>query len=78
MRVIRASEIGAFIYCQRAWWYAKRGVPSSNVSEMAGGVTIHNRHGRSLFLTGCLRTLASILLLAALALAAVYLANLFL
>jgi hypothetical protein len=70
VRTIRASEIGAFLYCQRAWWYNKLGHESENLAEMAGGTHLHERHGRNVLATGCLRSLAYALLLAALALLA--------
>jgi hypothetical protein len=69
MRTIRASEIGAYIYCQRAWWYQQKGEPSANKAELAAGAEIHEKHGKAVVVTGCLRVLAIGVLLAALALA---------
>jgi hypothetical protein len=65
MRTVRASEIGAYLYCRRAWWYQKRGVPSENQAELAGGSQLHFQHGRSLLAAGCLQAAAYILLAAA-------------
>ena len=67
MKTIRASEIGSFLYCQRAWWYQQHGEPSENTAELAGGSKIHENHGRAVLATGCLRFLAIALLLLALA-----------
>lgn len=66
MRTIRASEIGTFLYCQRAWWYQRKDVPSENVAEMATGTEIHRKHGRSVVAAGCFRTIAIGLLMASL------------
>jgi hypothetical protein len=74
-RTIRASEIGAYLYCRRAWWYQKQGRPSQNQVEMAAGSELHYRHGRSALRLGCLRYAAYALLLLALALLAIYLTN---
>jgi len=71
MKPIRASEIGAYLYCQRAWWYQKNGVQPHNQSDLAAGSQLHARHGRSVFLSGGLRLLAYGFLLLALVLATV-------
>jgi hypothetical protein len=66
MRIIRASEIGAFVYCQRAWWYQLHGEPSENQAELASGREIHEQHGRNTLVAGCLRLVGYALLLLAL------------
>lgn len=76
MRTIRASEIGLFLYCRRAWWYHSQGLESQNQAEMAGGTEYHRRHGRQVFLARILRLAGWVLLLAALVLAAVVLTGL--
>jgi CRISPR/Cas system-associated exonuclease Cas4 (RecB family) len=63
--LIRASEIGSYLYCRRAWWYRKQGVESENQSEMATGTELHRQHGRRVIAAGLLRILGLILLLAA-------------
>ncbi len=68
MRPIRASEIGSYLYCARAWWYQQKGVVSSNQAELTAGTAIHQRHGRQVMAAGLLRILAVILLLIALVL----------
>lgn len=72
MRVIRASEIGTYVYCRRAWWYALQGEPSENQAELAAGSTLHAGHGRKVITAGCLSTLAYALLLAAVIILALY------
>ncbi|MBI4927579.1 MAG: hypothetical protein HY835_07425 [Anaerolineae bacterium] len=71
MKTIRASEIGNFLFCRRAWWYHQQGVESENKSELAGGSEFHRRHGRSVMAAGLLKSAGwLLLLLAVLALAA--------
>ena len=75
MRTIRASEIGAYLFCQRAWWYLKIGAPAENQAELAAGSELHFRHGRKSLELSCLRSLAYIMLLLALVVIAIYLTN---
>ncbi|QLQ05034.1 MAG: hypothetical protein HZY76_02270 [Anaerolineae bacterium] len=47
--LIRASDIGQYLFCHRAWWLARiQQVPSSNLAEMAAGSAAHTRHGRQM------------------------------
>jgi len=70
--VIRASEIGNYLYCRRAWWYRKQGFQSENQAELASGTELHRRHGRQVIASGLTRTIAILLLLAALILLVAY------
>lgn len=46
-RMIRASEIGQYLFCARAWWLGSvEGVPSAHREEMEAGQNLHRRHGR--------------------------------
>ena len=72
MRIIRASDIAAFVYCQRAWWYQEQGLESSNREEMAVGNEMHYQHGRRVMISGCIQMVAYGLLLVAFVLLAVY------
>ncbi len=65
MRTIRASEIGAYLFCRRAWWYQAQGVKPENQAELAGGTGFHHRHGRSVLASGLLRAAGWLLLLGA-------------
>jgi CRISPR/Cas system-associated exonuclease Cas4 (RecB family) len=47
MRTLRASEIGEYLYCRRAWWYRQvEGLESANLPQMAEGTEAHAGHGR--------------------------------
>ena len=72
MPPIRASEIVAYLYCERAWWYQRQGKPSQNRQEMAAGTRLHYRHGQAVLRAGMLRVAAYALILLALVLTAVY------
>jgi CRISPR/Cas system-associated exonuclease Cas4 (RecB family) len=72
MRPIRASEVGSYLYCARAWWYHRKGIESTNQAEMTAGTELHRRHGRQVILTSLTRLLALILLLVALILLAAF------
>ena len=66
MRVIRASEIGEYVFCHRAWWLRHvGGYESANVREMAEGTATHARHGLLVTAAGGLRVLALLLVAAA-------------
>jgi len=71
VRVLRASEIGAYLYCHRAWWYQLQGIESENRAEMAVGSGFHTTHGKRVFTSTLLRAAGWVLLLAALVVAAV-------
>jgi hypothetical protein len=73
-RVIRASEVGQYVYCAHAWWLGSvRGLPSSRQREMAAGETAHHRHGREVRTSLFLNRLAYGVLLVAVLLAIVWL-----
>ena len=62
-RVIRASEIGQYEYCARAWWLGRvPGYRSQNVEEMAAGAEEHASHGRQVVSCHRWRGLAYLLL----------------
>jgi hypothetical protein len=65
MRPIRASEIGAYTYCKRAWWYSSQGEVSENEVEMAAGTAFHHAHGRQVLAAGLLQLGGWIVLLLA-------------
>ena len=72
MPIIRASDIGTYLYCRRAWWYKKQGAESVNQSELAAGTQLHARHGRQVLASGITRFVGLILLIAAVLLLVAY------
>jgi hypothetical protein len=65
-RVIRASEIGRYVYCARAWWLGSiQNLPSSRQREMAAGESAHRRHGWGVTASIWLNRLAYVVLLLA-------------
>ncbi len=78
MRTIRASEIGVYIFCHRAWWYQGQGIASENQLELASGTALHQQHSRRVLAAGLLRVLAFVVLLAALVALTLYVIQLFL
>lgn len=46
--IIRASEIGQYVFCHRAWWLgAVQGYRPVNDAALEAGTQAHLRHGRS-------------------------------
>lgn len=44
---IRASEIGDYVYCRRAWWLRRvRSVASINTAQLQAGTRHHEAHNR--------------------------------
>ncbi len=71
-RVIRASELGQYAYCARAWWLQTiRGIPPANTRDLQQGEATHRRHGQTVWLAGALRWAAIGLLALAILLALV-------
>ena len=72
MPVIRASDIGTYLYCRRAWWYKKQGVESANQAELVAGTELHVQHGRQVIRSTFTRTIGMILLIVALVILVAY------
>lgn len=44
---IRASEIGNYVYCRRAWWLREtQGMKPRNTRALEAGTQYHRDHGR--------------------------------
>jgi CRISPR/Cas system-associated exonuclease Cas4 (RecB family) len=72
VKAIRASDIGSYLYCRRAWWYRRNGYESINQAELAAGTDLHRAHGRTVIAAGLYRALGMLIFLVALVLLAVY------
>jgi len=65
-RIIRASELGQYAYCARAWWLQRiAGVAPTNTQDLAAGTAAHQQHGRAVWLAGALRWAALALIVLA-------------
>jgi CRISPR/Cas system-associated exonuclease Cas4 (RecB family) len=78
LRPIRASEIGTYLYCHRAWWYRQSGVEPANTADLAAGTALHRHHGQKVLVAGVLRAVGFVLLLSGCALFTMYLTALLL
>jgi CRISPR/Cas system-associated exonuclease Cas4 (RecB family) len=70
--VIRASDIGTYLYCRRAWWYRKQGFESENQAELVAGSGLHREHGRRVLAAGLTRVVGFFMLMLALVLLVSY------
>jgi hypothetical protein len=69
-RTLRASEVGSYLYCRRAWWYQRQGQPAAVTVAQQSGLAWHRRHGRRVLVASGLRTVGWILIVLAAAAAA--------
>ncbi len=66
MRVIRASEIGEYVFCARAWWLRRvAGLEPAGHQRRVQGIRQHRRHGQMVGASRILLILAALLLLLA-------------
>ncbi|MBK8430637.1 MAG: hypothetical protein IPL28_04830 [Chloroflexi bacterium] len=64
-KLINASEIGEYVYCNHAWWLQRvHNLQSTNVRELAAGTAHHEAHGRAVGRSVQARKAAVALLLA--------------
>ena len=60
---IRASEIGEYTYCRRAWWLKQvRGLKAGNQRQLQSGSRYHNQHGNRVRQVSLMRGVAYALL----------------
>lgn len=62
--VIRASEIGSYVYCRRAWWLKRSAgfEPAGKGEVFARGIAAHAGHGQLVRRTSWQRKAALVLL----------------
>ena len=65
MRIIRASEIGTYQFCNRAWWYQLQGIEQDNQTALSKGKEYHEKHNYLVTSAGCLQVIAYGMLLVA-------------
>ncbi|HRF49783.1 MAG TPA: hypothetical protein PLC98_19290 [Anaerolineales bacterium] len=71
--LIRASEIGTYIFCARAWWLQRvEGLEPGNVAQRLAGEAYHASHGRRIWAATQLRRLAWALIVVAIGLWALW------
>ncbi len=57
--LIRASEIGQYAYCAKAWWLSRvEGVQPSNLRQLEAGTAAHTRHGAQVVASALLARVA--------------------
>lgn len=61
-RIIRASEIAEYVYCQRAWWMSRvAGLAPENIEQLEMGAAHHREHGNLVLQARLARGLAYVL-----------------
>jgi hypothetical protein len=73
MRTIRASEVGTYQFCNRAWWYQLQGYAPDNQLALQKGKQAHEKHSYVVTSAGCLQVLAYGLVLMAILITVVWL-----
>ncbi|NWG19841.1 MAG: hypothetical protein HXY39_05880 [Chloroflexi bacterium] len=64
--IVRASELGEYVYCARAWWLRRvAGLEPAGQERRERGVVLHRRHGRVVAGSRLLLVIAGLLALAA-------------
>ncbi len=65
-RILRASEIGEYVFCHRAWWLHRvQGLESANRAKMQSGIAHHAAHGQGIQRAERLQRVALVLLVLA-------------
>lgn len=63
-RLVRASEVGEYVFCQHAWWlHVVEGRRSTYVARLTHGTKRHRQHGQRVTVSNILVVAAIIALL---------------
>jgi len=74
--IVRASEIGEYLYCRRAWWLHRvQGQVPHNVGRLAEGDRYHQSHQRGVLWAVWLQRAAISLIFAAVTVLAFWLVS---
>ena len=66
LALIRASEVGEYLYCRRAWWLRRVvGLIPEGIAQRELGVRRHRQHGQAVAASGVLLVVGLVLLVAA-------------
>ena len=68
MRAIKASELGSYAFCKRAWYYQNQGESNANQAALREGTRLHGKQARQVAASLILFVLGLLILLAALVL----------
>jgi hypothetical protein len=72
--LVRASDIGAWTFCNRAWWLANiQEAPHENPAQLDAGNRVHHAHGRLLVRSDRLQLMGGWLLAVGMILSGIYL-----
>lgn len=67
-RLIRASEVGDYVFCHRAWWLrVVEGRTPDNRERLASGTLEHARHGHRVSVARLLLIVGALLLIVGIA-----------
>ncbi len=67
-RLIRASEVGEYVFCHRAWWLrAVAGLTPEKRERLARGTRLHRSHGTRVALSRVLLLAGLVVLIVSLA-----------
>jgi hypothetical protein len=61
---INASDVGTYLFCNRAWAFERQGAPSEREPERARGIAYHEQHAQNVVIAENTKGMSSIVLVA--------------